>query len=200
MKPPAKSTDRKSSYHHGNLREALLESAEEILREEGPQGLKLRAITRRAGVSHTAANPHFGGLNGLISELAAVGFRRLRASLVKARTPGRGYVDFALNEPHLFSLMFRSNLPDFDYPALREAADAAARELRRVGDADPEGQPLAFDEGVRMTAAWSLVHGLSSLIIDGQLDTIARRLTPPTDPAALIDAVLAQWARTPETP
>lgn len=200
MTPPAKTPPRKSTYHHGNLREALLEAAEALLREEGPRGLKLRAITRRAGVSHTAANPHFGGLDGLISELTAIGFRRLRTSLITATSPGRGYVDFALNEPHLFTLMFRSNLPDFDHPALAEATEAAARELRRAGDADPDRKPLEFDQAVRMTAAWSLVHGLSSLIIDGQLDTIAQRVAPPTDLAALIDAVLARWGRTPTTP
>lgn len=190
----------RGSYHHGNLREALLEAAEELLREEGPQGLKLRAIARRAGVSHTAANPHFGGLCGLVSELAAVGFRRLHLSLQTAETRARGYVNFALEQPHLFSLMFRTNLPDFEHPALREAADITARDLRRANTDCGEDQSLGFDDAVRMTVAWSAVHGLSSLIIDGRLDGIVAQTQPSPGLAELIDAVLAAFATRPGGP
>src|SRR6266436_1763182 len=97
-------------YHHGSLREAMLQAAERILERDGIQGLTLRAAAREAGVSHAAPKNHFGDIRGLLSELAAVGFERFGAAMVadaregdppRARMAaiGRGYVTFARQNP-----------------------------------------------------------------------------------------------------
>src|SRR5204863_6390340 len=74
-----------SPYHHGALRDALLQSAEKVLERDGIAGLTLRAVAREAGVSHAAPTHHFGDLTGLLSELAAIGFRMFNAAMVAAR-------------------------------------------------------------------------------------------------------------------
>jgi len=182
-----KKTDR--PYHHGALRKALLEAAEEILDKEGISGLTLRAAARRAGASHAAPKNHFGDLTGLLSELAAIGFRRFGAELraaAEAETDsdrrglarGRAYVHFAERHPGLFQLMFRSERLDPSRPALREALDEAARALVETVDEGREESadmpPLA--KAARMAAAWSLVHGFSMLLLDGRLTAIMREL------------------------
>src|SRR5260370_40869028 len=127
---------RSEAYHHGALRDALLEAAESILIREGIQGLTLRASAREAGVSHAAPKNHFGDVSGLLSELAALGFDRLSASMLaetndgqkpseRMRAIGRGYVDFARTNPALFLLMFLSERLDFSRPALVEAGKEA---------------------------------------------------------------------------
>src|SRR6266487_2445554 len=127
---------RAAPYHHGSLREAMLRAAESILERDGIGGLTLRAAAREAGVSHAAPKNHFGDVMGLLSDLAALGFARFRATMeahirksdpARARLEaiGRGYVTFARAHPDLFLLMFRSERLDFTRPALRSAADAA---------------------------------------------------------------------------
>src|ERR1700729_4167601 len=71
-------------YHHGALRDALLEAAERVLEREGLSGLTLRAVAREAGVSHAAPTHHFGDLTGLVSELAAIGFRQFNTAMASA--------------------------------------------------------------------------------------------------------------------
>jgi len=120
---------RSAAYHHGALRDALIEAAESILIRQGIQGLTLRASAREAGVSHAAPKNHFGDVMGLLSDLAAVGFARFRAAMeahIRKSDPaparleaiGRGYVSFARTHPDLFLLMFRSERLDFTRPAL----------------------------------------------------------------------------------
>src|SRR5665811_1625280 len=75
-------------YHHGALRDALLEAAERVLERDGLSGLTLRAVAREAGVSHAAPTHHFGDLTGLVSELAAIGFRQFNAAMVAAGAAG----------------------------------------------------------------------------------------------------------------
>src|SRR3954469_21951019 len=77
-----------SPYHHGALRDALLTAAETVLERDGLQGLTLRAVAREAGVSHAAPTHHFGDLTGLLSELAAIGFRRFGAAMRSAAASG----------------------------------------------------------------------------------------------------------------
>src|SRR6202008_577822 len=129
-------------YHHGDLKAALLTVAEQILEQHGVQELTLRATARAAGVSHAAPNNHFGDLTGLLSELAALGFRRFGAALDDAtkaagddpaprlKSMGAAYVGFARQHPGLFSLMFRSERLDSARPALRDAIDEARKALR----------------------------------------------------------------------
>src|SRR5438477_10910250 len=106
-------------YHHGALRDALLQAAERVLERNGLAGLTLRAVAREAGVSHAAPTHHFGDLTGMVSELAAVGFRQFNAAMAAACTPdtpypGKGlarakaYIAYAQAHPGMYGLMFRT--------------------------------------------------------------------------------------------
>src|SRR6202166_2675379 len=106
-------------YHHGALRDALLQAAERVLERDGLQGLTLRAVAREAGVSHAAPTHHFGDLTGLVSELAAIGFRQFNAAMASAcdsaTTPlsralarPKAYVAYAQAHPGMYGLMFRT--------------------------------------------------------------------------------------------
>ena len=184
-------------YHHGDLAPALLRAAEDILRQEGPQALTLRAIARRAGVSHMAPAHHFGDLAGLLSELAAAGYRRFVARIAeaqrglqgveRARASGRAYVAFAQEEPDMFLLMFRSERLDFTRPALAKASAGAAQVLQT--SAGVPGDAVAGRAGLaRMVFEWSVVHGFAMLLIDGRLeDALA---VGEGDVMALLDDVM----------
>lgn len=167
-------TDR-ASYHHGDLRAALLRAAEAELSESGPQGFSLRACARRAGVSHAAPKHHFGSVDGLLDALAAVGFRRLGETMERhmegeARggrllASGRGYVAFACAHPALFKLMFgsrRSGAPSEEFAAAGAKAFAVLSESAAAA-APGRGAPEA---ALDIAAAWSLVHGLAHLLIE----------------------------------
>lgn len=155
------------SYHHGDLPRALVDAAAAVVGERGPAHATLREVARRAGVSHAAAAYHFGGKAGLLTELAAEGFRMLRARL-GAELAGGGtfldvgvaYVRFALEMPAHFEVMFRPELYRRDDPDLRAAADAARAVL--VENAGV----LGGDPRTAAYAAWSLVHGLATLLLD----------------------------------
>jgi AcrR family transcriptional regulator len=190
-------------YHHGDLRAALLGEAETILERDGIQALTLRAAARAAGVSHAAPTNHFGDLTGLLSELAAGGYRRFAQTLSSAmdatgddprgrlQAMGRAYVAFARAHPGLFMLMFRSERLDMERPALREAI-ATARQALRDGIAETIGgaprSPL--HSAATATALWSLVHGFAVLLIDGRLRTIIDRLPDQASADTLLEAVL----------
>jgi AcrR family transcriptional regulator len=174
-------------YHHGDLRRALLEAAEEELTERGPEGFTLRGCAKRAGVSHAAPAHHFGDVSGLLSALAAEAFARFvatmerRAAASGATEPrarlvaiGIGYVEFARANPALFRLMFSSTKPDYALPDLSRNASAAFRHLVDSVGALHDDAPLASPEGRQHVAAiWAIVHGLSDLLLSGQLGFIA---------------------------
>lgn len=191
---------RASAYHHGDLREALLRAAEDILERDGVQALTLRAAARAAGVSHAAPAHHFGDLSGLLSELAATGFVRFTAALTDAMDAagadpadrltamGRAYVAFARAHTGLFLLMFRGERLDMERPALRDAVGAARQALAKAVAARAGDEPA---QGVaEATALWSLVHGFSMLLVDGRLRSILERI-PRGDADALLEATLA---------
>lgn len=200
-------------YHHGALHESILRAAEDILEREGIEGLTLRAAARAAGVSHAAPKNHFDDLTGLLSELAALGFKRLGEALMRAANDapesrlialGRAYVGYAHAHPGMFLLMFRSERLDMERPALRNAALAARGALAgeimaRVGgaagagplpEAGAAGPPaLSLEETAGIVSAWSLVHGFSMLLIDHRLDPVIRALAPTDNWQTLLDAV-----------
>jgi AcrR family transcriptional regulator len=163
------------AYHHGDLREALVRAALEILEDSAVTEVSVRAAARRAGVSTGAPYRHFADRDALLSAVAAVGYREMAAALLGAQPEPRtaddladiaiAYVQFALTRPGLFRVMFaegcdRTN-PDrvVAVAAITEYVKAIARQV--IPDADPE--PLA-------TAMWALVHGLAFLHLDGKLD------------------------------
>ncbi|MDB5827839.1 MAG: transcription regulator protein [Variovorax sp.] len=209
-KIPRKTAAPPRPYHHGSLPETLLAAAEAVLVRDGIAGLGLRAIAREADVSHTAPKHHFGDTTGLLSELAALGFLRLRDAMVSAmgdtadapsrrNAIGHAYVHFAYENAALFGLMFRNEIIDMRRPSLREAAAAAMRVMAPTigGAALPMGPPkgpvpvtLSRADAMRVTAAWAYVHGLATLLIDHRLRGVLRSTTAFDDPIALVDAVL----------
>lgn len=203
-----------SSYHHGDLHDALLKAAERILERDGLPGLTLRAVAREAGVSHAAPAHHFGDLTGLVSELAAIGFRQFNAAMraageigttptEKGRARATAYVDYARTHPGMYTLMFRAERLDMKRPALDEAAEAAFASLVGAVGADRketiEEQTLTLDQAADIVRAWSLVHGFTSLLLDDRLYDVLRRLPAGTDADALLLAMLRR-ANTPIVP
>jgi AcrR family transcriptional regulator len=193
---PAAKGDR---YHHGNLRESLLAAAEAELAEKGVEGLSLRGIAKRAGVSHAAPAHHFGDVNGLLTAMAALGFQRFVALLdarqvragsdpdARMQAAGLGYIEFALGQPALFQLIFTSQRPDFSDPALSEAANAAFDQLVRSVGAANGTAPYVQEAGmIDVMATWAIVHGLAGLLNTGRLKPLM------AIPEAEREAVLAE--------
>lgn len=186
--------DDERPYHHGDLRAALLSAAEAELAARGIEGFSLRAVAKRAGVSHAAPAHHFGDTPGLLTALAAEGFRRFlavqhareaqatadpQAQLVAA---GLGYLDFALSRPALFRLMFGSSRPDFAAEDLASAADAAYRHL--VAQVVACGGTPRDD----VAAVWGLAHGLADLVAAGRMHPL--QALPPGARDAAFAAML----------
>jgi AcrR family transcriptional regulator len=192
-------------YHHGALRDALLEAAERVLERDGLSGLTLRAVAREAGVSHAAPTHHFRDLTGLVSELAAIGFRQFNAAMAaasaagtspveKAMAPAKAYVAYAQAHPGMYGLMFRAERLDMTRPSLHEAASASFAGLAGAIGASRQEQiheeALSLEQAAAIARAWSLVHGFTMLLLDGRLTDILRRLPKGTDAETLLDAML----------
>ncbi|MGC4090952.1 MAG: WHG domain-containing protein [Polyangiaceae bacterium] len=177
-----KEAKSKPAYHHGDLRAALLRAGEAVLRRDGVVGLGVRAVTREAGVSHTAAKPHFGNLDALRAEIAALGYERLAEALTQAQQVrplramrvalARSYVHFAYDNPALFELMFRHQLVDMTHPAL---VAATARAIRAIAG-DTSSESLGREDAIRITAGWAYVHGLAVLLIEKRLRGVQKDL------------------------
>jgi AcrR family transcriptional regulator len=192
-------------YHHGALRDALLEAAERVLERDGLSGLTLRAVAREAGVSHAAPTHHFGDLTGLVSELAAIGFRQFNAAMVAAGAAGnlpiekamaraKAYVAYAQAHPGMYGLMFRAERLDMTRPSLHEAASASFAGLAGAIGASRQEQisetALSLEQAAAIARAWSLVHGFTMLLLDGRLSDILCRLPKGTNAETLLDAML----------
>ena len=167
-------------YHHGNLRQTLINEGLAMLEADGLAALSLRAIAARAGVSHAAPKNHFGHLGGLLTAMAAEGFRRhvafMRAGLPKRASRAarlaaamRGYVRFAESHSHLFSLMFSSQHCNFSDPELQAAAAQSYGVLREIAAGLDWDKAEAPDAPLRAEMMlWSLVHGYAQLSLNGQ--------------------------------
>jgi AcrR family transcriptional regulator len=183
---------RPDSYHHGDLRRALVATATQMLENEEAENLSLREVARRAGVSHNAPYRHFADRDSLLAAVAAEGFRALGQTMAESRSAsaqplraiGEAYVQFAIGRPRLFGLMFGPGLERSRHPELAAAMDEVFAHL-----AQPLGGNSA-DDGARPTlvAAWSLVHGLAHLLIDHRLGPRLRGSTQ--DVNSLIGDVL----------
>lgn len=181
------------AYHHGDLREALLAAAEQLLREQGgPGGVTLRACARRAGVSHAAPQHHFRDLSDLLAELASRGFERLSEALRAALEQvgddpqarfvavARTYVGFARESGPMFRLMFRSDVLNAGNASLRSAAVqtyAAMTDSVALQSGAPRVAVDDLSERIRepvlmedILLAWSHLHGFALLLLEGQLD------------------------------
>lgn len=164
------------NYHHGDLRNALLGAARTILEEEGLAALSLRAVARRAGVSHAAPYRHFSNHEALLVELATEGFIELRAEIAASvdaqdgdtdRITGIGaaYMRFVAKRPAVARLMFGPQLPNRDaYDALNAAANSIGDEISG-----------ALENNALGLAAWAAVHGLAMLSLENVIDLGQRR-------------------------
>lgn len=171
-------TRNEKPYHHGNLREALLEAALNIL-EKDSEALTIRAAATAIGVSHTAPYNHFADKDALLAAIAIRGFERLKTKVETAReragvdageqlaATGRAYVLFAAERPALFRLMFGPRKAEAHAEEIRAAGHAAFEalvEVTRYGmasDVFRKGDPQ-----VAAFTAWSLVHGMAQLAVD----------------------------------
>jgi AcrR family transcriptional regulator len=202
-------------YHHGALRDALLTAAETVLERDGLGGLTLRAVAREAGVSHAAPTHHFGDLTGLVSELAAIGFRQFNAAmaaagaidappLLKALARAKAYVAYAQAHPGMYGLMFRTERLDMTRPSLHEAASASFAGLAGAVGVSRQQQvsdeALSLDQAAAIARAWSLVHGFTTLLLDGRLNDILKRLPKGTNVETLLDAMLRSTVSRPTGP
>lgn len=194
-----KKTTDNSNYHHGNLRQALVDAALDILKEKGIQALSLRGVARHAGVSQTAPYSHFKDKQGLLAAVATKGFYALSRTMEqeclgaitekeKMLALARGYVNFATRQRALFQLMFGNEIGERKhFPELAEAGSACHRLLANaVAEVLDAHESPKTTQPIATLAAWSLVHGLSILLLDGQVST--EELAMP-DQDALVETV-----------
>lgn len=188
---------RKRTYHHGDLRAALLAAAVELIHERGLNGLSLRECARRAGVSHAAPYRHFEDKNALLLAIAHEGYEGLadagEAAMAGVTDPrarldayGVAYVRYAVGHPVHHRVMFTSEMPKL--PAKDQANRTRAFTLLVETAAAVVGPEQAE---VAAVATWSLTHGLSMLILDNRIP--ADKISSPAQIEELARAVIAQW-------
>jgi AcrR family transcriptional regulator len=195
---------RPDSYQHGELRPALIQAGLKLLTEGGVRSLSLRAAAQLAGVSHAAPYRHFRDKDALVAAIAEEGFRlltkRMRDEidaagshdlLVRLRASAWGYVSFAVDNPGYFRTIF-GGIPCEDgtvrSPELQAAGAEAYGVLRGlVAEGIQRGRLRHADVDQMSLAAWSMVHGLGMLLIEGQLDPAQSR---GTGARALTDTVV----------
>jgi AcrR family transcriptional regulator len=182
-------TPEEPAYHHGDLRRVLVDEAVGAIGEAGVGAISLRELARRAGVSHAAPAHHFGDKAGLLSAVAAEGFRLLAEELRLAdeRTGetleiGRAYIGFAVRRSAYFEVMFRPDLQRRSDPELVEARQAVRDELLRYASGT---DAASEDDGLAGAVLWSLVHGVAVLALSGSFPP-----SLPQDPVDLGGAVL----------
>jgi AcrR family transcriptional regulator len=181
------------SYHHGDLRRMLISTAEEIIASQGLEAFSLRQLSKRIGVSHTAAYRHFKSKHELFCALALEGFKELEARFQKIDpkdrlTPreqisaiGKAYIGFAMENPALYRVMFGHVLLNQERtPELRQAGIHAFNHLRRAIERGQDLDAVRDGDASELTIlGWSMVHGISQLLIDGQLAIIKRGQAAP---------------------
>jgi AcrR family transcriptional regulator len=189
---------QRRGYHHGNLREALVEAAKTLIAESGPAGFTIAEAARRAGVSPGAPYRHFRDAEALLAEVALRGFERLAAALSHAwregrpepiqafESIGRAYLAFARSEPAYYAAMFEARVDAEAHPDLLAASDRAFAVLRGAADtltaaATGPARPPALMVALHV---WAMSHGIASLFC--RADAGRRKL--PMSPEELLEA------------
>jgi AcrR family transcriptional regulator len=186
-------------YHHGNLKEALLRAALELIAQKGPAGFTFAEAARWAGVSPAAPYRHFRDRDELLASVALRGFEQFAAALARAWDDGRpepfgeAYLEFARTEPASYSAMFEAGIPLDTTPDLREAGERAFAVLRAATERLVATMPAPNRPPVLMMALhiWALSHGIASLF--GRGDAARRSL--PMAPEELLEAAVLVYLR-----
>ncbi len=185
-------------YHHGNLREALIRAALDLIGQKGPAGFTFADAARAAGVSSAAPYRHYRDREALLADVARRGFELFAERLERAwadgrpnpfkafENIGRAYLAFARDEAPYYSAMFEAGVPTDADPALREAGERAFGVLRRAAEALSAGLPAGRRPPALMVAlhVWALAHGIASLFARGD----AGRRSLPMAPEELLEA------------
>jgi AcrR family transcriptional regulator len=194
---------RRDTYHHGDLKRALIDEALALVEEKGVAGLTLRETARRVGVTQAAPYRHFADKEALVAAVAEEGFRtmldRIRRTLASApanplarlQAIGASYARFAADQPARFRVMFgREVATSHGHTGVWDAAQASFGELlREIAAAQRAGVLPAGDPRRAARATWSAVHGLAFLLVDGLLER--QRLGTPARVEALAREVVA---------
>jgi AcrR family transcriptional regulator len=192
-------------YHHGNLKEALVRAALELIAEKGPAGFTFADAARWAGVSPAAPYRHYRDRDALLADVARRGFQLFEVALTKAWGDGRpdalagfdrlgkAYLDFAKREPAYYSARFEAGVPLDADPLLREAGERAFGVLRAAAEKlvalmPSKGRPPALMVALHI---WSMTHGIASLF--GRGDAARRAL--PMPPEELLEAAFLIYLR-----
>jgi AcrR family transcriptional regulator len=197
--------DAPRGYHHGNLREALIRAALELIATKGTAGFTFADAARFAGVSPAAPYRHFRDRDELMANVALRGFEQFAATLARAWDDGRpdelialdrlgkAYLEFARAEPAFYSAMFEAGVPVGVNPALREAGDRSFAVLRAAADKICAAMPATGRPPALMVALhiWAMAHGIASLF--GRGDGGQRAL--PMSPAELLEADILVYLR-----
>lgn len=190
---------RRHQYHHGDLRRALVQEAVRTIATDGVEGLTLRAVGERLGVSRTALYRHFADKSSLLAAVGLEGFRAFQEAMQTAaaqpslsegfRAMGRAYVDFARAHPAHYRVMFGGFLEGCkSEPGLADQANASFQVLVESLRAQQRAGLLRGDDPEQMARfVWSVVHGIAMLTIDGQL----RDADPRRDLKYAIDRLTA---------
>ena len=192
-------------YHHGNLKEALLRAALELIAKKGPAGFTFAEAARWAGVSPAAPYRHFRDRDELLASVARRGFEQFEAVLARAWDDGRpepfaafdrvgkAYLEFARTEPAYYSAMFEAGIPLDTSPELVQAGEQAFAVLRRATAAIVATMPAQKRPPVGMMALhiWTLSHGIASLFARGD----AARRALPMPPEELLEAAVLIYLR-----
>jgi AcrR family transcriptional regulator len=197
--------DAPRGYHHGNLREALIRAALELIARKGTAGFTFAEAARFAGVSPAAPYRHFRDRDELMASVALRGFEQFEAALARAWDDGgpdaftaldrlgKAYLEFARAQPAFYSAMFEAGVPVSANPSLRGASERAFAVLRAAADMVCAAMPAAGRPPALMVALhiWAMAHGVASLF--GRGDG-AQRATPMS-PWELLEAAMLVYLR-----
>ena len=201
-----KDQGRERGYHHGNLREALLQAALDLIGQKGAAGFTFADAARMAGVSPAAPYRHFRDRDELLSSIAQRGFEQFEATLNEAwddgrpdtitafERVGRAYLNFARQQPAFYSAMFESGIPVDANPTLQAAGERAFAIIRAAAERLAALAPPGVPRPPAMMMAlhiWSMSHGVASLFARGDA---ARRKLPMT-PDELLEAEVLIYLR-----
>ena len=180
-------TKNSTSYHHGNLKEALIQESLKMVEANGLSSITLRELTQRVGTSRTALYRHYSSKEELFKEVIQAGFEKLDADIFAALDEdlevkkkiymlGKGYINFAIKNPNLYRMIFGHELQEHREESCdindREDAPGFHKLVDIITEAQADGILKKEDPFMQATVMWSLLHGLSNLLIDGHVHVL----------------------------